>query len=105
MNFVPRKPTTSKNKHSVKDFAKVKKEFLQEVVITVEMENIPPELILNWDQNGIKIVPTKTWTMNRRGSKRVSCQNQCNCCFLWHSTRIFPSSTAHLCGEDCILSP
>jgi len=71
MNFVPRKPTTSKNKHTVKDFARVKKEFLQEVVTTVEMENIPPELILNWDQTGIKIVPTTTWTMERRGSKRV----------------------------------
>jgi len=71
MNFVPRKPTTSKSKNSVKDFAKAKKEFLQEVVTTVEMEGVPPELIMNWDQTGIKIVPTTTWTMERRGSKRV----------------------------------
>ena len=71
INFVPRKPTTSKSKSSVKDFAKAKKEFLQEVVSTVEMEDIPPELIMNWDQNGIKMVPTTTWTMERKRSKRV----------------------------------
>ena len=29
------------------------------------------ELILNWDQRGIKIVPSSTWTMERQGSKRV----------------------------------
>ena len=38
---------------------------------TVEMEEIPPELVLNWDQTGIKIVPSNTWTMDQQGSKRV----------------------------------
>lgn len=71
MNFVLRKPTTSKSKNSIKDFQQIKKTFLQEVKTTVEMEDIPPELILNWDQTGIKIVPTTTWTMERRGTKRV----------------------------------
>jgi len=58
MNFVPRKPTTSKSKNNVKDFAQLKKTFLQEVKTTVEMEDIPPKLIFNWDQTSIKIVPT-----------------------------------------------
>jgi len=72
MNFIPGKLTTSKSKHCVKNFAKVKTDFLQEVVTTVEMEEIPPELILNWGQTGIKIVPITTWTMEQiRGSKRV----------------------------------
>ena len=35
------------------------------------MEEVPAELILNWDQTGIKIVPSSTWTMDKRGSKRV----------------------------------
>ena len=35
------------------------------------MEDIPRELILNWDQTGIKIVPSSTRTMDRQGSKRV----------------------------------
>ena len=37
----------------------------------MQMEDIPMELILNWDQTGIKIVPSSTWTMERQGSKRV----------------------------------
>ena len=35
------------------------------------MEDIPAQLILNWDQTGIKIVPSTTWTTDRRGVKRV----------------------------------
>ena len=35
------------------------------------MEEIPPELILNWDQTGIKIVPSSGWTMDQQGVKRV----------------------------------
>ena len=71
MKFVKRKATTSKSKHMVAGFAELKKNFMSEVVTTVEMEDIPAELILNWDQTGIKIVPSNTWTMDRQGSQRV----------------------------------
>ena len=53
MNFVQRKGTTAKAKYSEADFAKKKREFLDDLVTTVEMDEIPPELILNWDQTGI----------------------------------------------------
>jgi hypothetical protein len=49
----------------------VKKSFLDDLVATVEMEEIPAELILNWDQTGIKMVPSSSWTMERKGVKRV----------------------------------
>ena len=42
MNFVQRKVTTAKSKYAITDFDCVKREF---VVATVEMEEIPPELI------------------------------------------------------------
>ena len=71
MKFVKRKATTAKSKYTGSDFKEVKKNFLDEVVATVKMEEIPPELILNWDQTGVKIVPSSTWTMDQRGSKRV----------------------------------
>ena len=71
MGFVKRKGTTSKNKHSVSGFKEIKKEFLQEVVQIVEMEEICGELILNWNQTGLNIVPSSSWTMGERGSKRV----------------------------------
>ena len=45
--------------------------FLNDVVATVTMKEIPAELILNWDQTGIKVVPSSTWTMEERGVKRV----------------------------------
>ena len=51
MNFVQRKVTTAKSKMSPTSFAKLKKEFLKDVVSTVHMEEIPPELILNWVEN------------------------------------------------------
>ena len=71
MNFVQRKCTTSKSKHTVAHFAQLRKSFLDEVVQIVTMEEVPAELILNWDQTGIHIVPSATWTMDKRGLKRV----------------------------------
>lgn len=71
MNFVKRKATTAKSKYTGTDFKEVKKAFLNEVVTTTTMEEIRPELILNWDQTGIHIVPSTSWTMDQRGSKRV----------------------------------
>ena len=71
MNFVQRKGTTALSKYSFVDFDGVKKEFLDNIVTTVEMEEIPAELILNWDQTGIKIVPSYSWTMNLQGERRV----------------------------------
>ena len=71
MNFVQRKATTSLSKYSVSNFSDLKKSFLASVVETVSMEEIPPELILNWDQTGIMIVPSTSWTMDQRGTRRV----------------------------------
>lgn len=70
MNFVEWKATAAKSKHSNVDFARLKQQFLADVVTTAEME-IPAELILNRDQTGIKIVPFSTWTMDAEGSKWV----------------------------------
>ena len=71
MNFVQRKVTTAKSKHSAAEFNRLKEKFLADVEATVKMEEIPPELILNLDQTGIRIVPSRTWTMEQQGSKRV----------------------------------
>ena len=71
MNFVKRKATIPKSKHSTDAFARLKARFLADVVTTVTIEDIPAELILNWDQTGIKIVPSSTWTMDTQGLKRV----------------------------------
>lgn len=71
MKFVQRKATTAKSKETDANFAELKKSFLADVKATVTMEQIPPDLILNWNQTGIKIVSCSTWTMDQRGAKRV----------------------------------
>ena len=35
------------------------------------MEDIPSELVINWDQTGISIVPGSSWTMAPSGSRCV----------------------------------
>ena len=39
---------------------------------TVAENNIPADLIVNWDQRGVRMVPVNDWTMTIRGSKQVS---------------------------------
>ena len=48
MNFTQRRRTT-KAKVSVEDFNRLKTTLLQEVIDVVKMEEIPIDLILNWD--------------------------------------------------------
>ena len=70
MNFTKRRSTT---KCSVppENFTQEKSKFLQQIVDLVKMEDIPPELIFNWDQTGLNLVPASPWTMAPKGSKRI----------------------------------
>ena len=70
MGFVKRRAST-KAKVSVSDFEALKAQFIYDIQVVVEMEEIPGELIINWDQTGIHYVPVSSWTMEREGSKRV----------------------------------
>ena len=45
-------------------FEAVKEQFILDIRAVVEMEDIPPELVFNWDQTGISIVPGSSWTCN-----------------------------------------
>ena len=71
MKFIRLKATISKRKYSPADFEDVKKRFLDEICQVVEMEEIPPELMLNWDQTGINLVPASGWMMEQQGSRCV----------------------------------
>ncbi|CAH1268946.1 Hypp4042 [Branchiostoma lanceolatum] len=37
----------------------------------VRPHDIPDEMILNWDQTGVNIVPVGSWTLKEEGSKQV----------------------------------
>ena len=61
----------AKSKHAPVDFAAVKRAFLDDVIAVATKEDIPPELMLNWNQTGIHLVSASTWTMDKEGSKQV----------------------------------
>lgn len=70
MNFVKRKATKAARKIPP-DFDALKTNFLKRISDTVKDNNIPDDLILNWDQTGVKMIPTSEWTMATAGSKQV----------------------------------
>ena len=40
----------------------MKEVFLADLAAEVVLKEIPNELILNWDQTGVSIIPTVDWT-------------------------------------------
>ena len=70
MGYVKRK-ATSKAKVSVENFAEIKEDFLLEIKHIIVMDEIPVQLVINFDQTGLNIVPVSEWTMELEGSKRV----------------------------------
>ena len=42
-----------------------------DVKTVVEMEEIPKDLIINWDQTDMHYIPVSSWTMEKEGAKRV----------------------------------
>ena len=70
MSYVKRKGCSVK-KLQVHDFEHIKQQFLIDIRAVVTLEEIPKDLILNWDHTGLKIVPTSSWTMEEKGRKHV----------------------------------
>ncbi len=70
MGYVKRKATTKGNV-AVEAFETIKTSFLDVVYGTVVMEDIPHELIINWDHTGQHYVPVSSWTMEKKGSTCV----------------------------------
>ena len=70
MGYVKRRAST-KAEVTVQNFEEIKAQFLLDIKVIVEMEEIPFNLIINWDQTGIHYVPVGSWTMEKEGSKRV----------------------------------
>ena len=70
MGFTKRK-ANSKSKVLPENFDEIKEQFLIDVRSVIEMEDVPPSLVLNWDHTAMKIVPSSNWTMEKKGTKRV----------------------------------
>ena len=60
-----------KTQVTVSNFEQLKQEFLMNIKAVVTFEEIPDDLIINWDQTSIKYIPVSAWTMAEHKSKRV----------------------------------
>lgn len=60
---------SAKAKVTVENFEAVKEQFLLDIKAVVEMEDIPFDLIVNWDQTGIHYVWVGSWTMEKKEQK------------------------------------
>ena len=70
MGFVKRRTSTSA-KVSVENFEVLKAQYLFDIKVIIEMEEIPYKLVINWDQTAIHYVPVGSWTMEKEGTQRV----------------------------------
>ena len=72
MKFVKRRGSTqAKAKLSDADIAKHRKSYLLQIKGIVDAHKIPPQLVINWDQAGVKIVPSSNWTLEQEGTARI----------------------------------
>ena len=70
MGFVKHKGSTSA-KLPVSEFEKGKEQYLLDIRTEVIMNDIPPCLVINWDQTAIHLVPVSAWTMNSQGESSI----------------------------------
>ena len=62
---------TSKAKVIVENFKELKEQFLLESNHIIFMDEIPADLVINFDQTALHFVPVSEWTMEAEGTKRV----------------------------------
>uniref|UniRef100_A0A1X7UK74 DDE-1 domain-containing protein n=1 Tax=Amphimedon queenslandica TaxID=400682 RepID=A0A1X7UK74_AMPQE len=70
INFVKRKATT-KGKVSVENIDELERRYLIDIKAAVPIDDIPHDLVLNWDQTGLNYAAMSQWTMEKEVSKRV----------------------------------
>lgn len=69
-NYVKRKATKAARKLP-RNFNVQKGGFLENISRTVHLYKIPKDLVFNFDQTGLPLVPTSNWTMAECGSKQI----------------------------------
>lgn len=69
LNFSKRKATKGV-KTVAADFEKIKAEYLQRIDNAVSENRTPSNLIINWDQTGLNMVPASQWTMTDKGPSK-----------------------------------
>ena len=85
MGYVKRKGSNAR-KITDSQFKEIQREFLADIKAEVVMNDITSDLIFNWDQTGIQLVPTGQWMMNWAGEKVIA---DTNCDDQWQITAVF----------------
>ena len=70
MHFVKRRGSTT-TKQLVDDFEAIKIQFLADLITVKLLQEVPDDLVLNWDHIGINVVPGSAWTLYQKGKKWV----------------------------------
>jgi len=60
--------TSTKAKVDVKHFKETKKGFMLNVRNLIQMDKIPPDLVINFDQTALHYVPVDSWMMAKQSS-------------------------------------
>lgn len=68
--YVKRKSTRTARKIPA-DFQDIKSAFITRVQETVRSNNIPLQMVVNFDQTGTKMVPVSDWTLEVQGTKQI----------------------------------
>ena len=72
MGYVKRKAATkTRTALSQEEFAAVKKRYLRQTKKAVKDDKIPTELVINWDQTGVNVVPSFQWAQAEQEIARV----------------------------------
>ena len=66
-----KRSANTKTKVTVKGFDELKDFFLLNIRNIFQMDVVPAQLIINWDQTGISYVPASNWTMGQVGSNQT----------------------------------
>jgi len=66
-----RQKATKASRKLLPDFALRKVTFLKQIEDAAKTNRIPPDLVINWDQTGSKLIPVSHWTMAEEGSKQI----------------------------------
>ena len=70
MGMLKRRANTNA-KTTVINFDELKETFLQDIKHSILMDEIPPQLVINFNQTGIHYVPVSSWSMEMEGAKRL----------------------------------